>query len=144
MNEYHATHAQQLLPGATTEKFFSLDEARDALPLVRRIMGDIMVQFRLIQRIRKHRARAAKLGRIEALNALENRGIETATRLRDLIRELESIGCEVCDPEQGYVHFPTLQDHCVARFCWKYGENTIIFQHDANGCGDRHAILVDA
>ncbi|REJ82625.1 MAG: DUF2203 family protein [Planctomycetota bacterium] len=137
------------LPPATRQ--FTLDEANRTLPLVRRIVRDIVVLFADVQQ------RFERLSDIEgdpdsisiggnSLSGDELREMQAdldadQDRLRDFFHELAEIGAELKDPITGLVDFPTVVDGVDAYLCWKLGEDEIGFWHRQDtGFAGRHSV----
>ena len=117
-------------------RFFTLERARCALPLVRRITTDIVDQHRYVCELedRCHQSGAASND-----NALRERYAAALDRLRDLIDELAAVGCELRDWRRGIVDFPAYHEGRRIEFCWRLGEADITHWHDpdAGFCGRR-------
>jgi hypothetical protein len=122
-------------------KLFTLAEANQTLPLVRRIVEDIA---------RLHDAAVEARGRMEAL-AQEGKTIraqEAHDRLEDLvieltgfIAELESLGCQCKDTARGLVDFPARVGGRTVLLCWRRGEPEIKFWHELDaGFGGRRPV----
>jgi hypothetical protein len=113
-------------------KIFTPYEATRTLPLVRRIVADVL------ERGRELRA----LGRKESLTAdEEERGAELAAALEEHYLELERIGCSFRSPDFsfGLVDFPAVIDGEPVHLCWRDDEPTLRFYHppDAGFAGRR-------
>jgi hypothetical protein len=120
---------------------FTVEQANQSLPLVRRILRDVVTQYRLVERIQKRRRRLACQGRLDELKAVEARGLEAARRLSDLLGELASIGCEVRDYQRGCVDFPAVRNGREIYLCWKLNEDHVEFWHERHvGEGGRQPI----
>jgi hypothetical protein len=112
------------------KRVFSLAEANRTLPLVSRIIRDVVRAAGAMGRVR---------ARILAMNAagLRERAEEEGRRLDALeqevegfVREIEEIGCVLKDPEVGLVDFPARHGGKTVFLCWKMGEREILFYHD--------------
>lgn len=93
-----------------TERFFSLEEANRTLPLVRRIVEDIVDQVR--------DSGAA--------------GDERAERIGELVRELEALGCHFKGVDDGLVDWYSLYAGRPVLLCWKLGEPEIAWWHQVD------------
>ena len=112
------------------KKLFNLEEANNTLPLVSRIIGDIV---RVNGEVRE------AYGRVRALTE-EGRSVkaeEAEDQLRDLVHqvqehvdELSEIGCVCKDPNLGLVDFPARIEHRIVFLCWKTGEPEIRYWHE--------------
>jgi hypothetical protein len=117
---------------------FSLNLAQRMLPLVERIIADILeCQQKSAKltpeqdRLQRHRReltwpeRHRRYRLEEELSAVENRRLEVVDELREL-------GIALLDPEQGRVGFPTIVNDRRACFSWSPSEENIRFWHFAD------------
>jgi len=115
---------------ATTKKYFRLAEANRALTLVRRIVADIVAEYRRLRELHEtHRAFDAR-GDVPAAERAREEYAAVTDHLAELREELEEIGCELKDYEQGVVDFPARLDGREVLLCWKLGENRIEHWHE--------------
>lgn len=106
-----------------TTKTFSIHEANKTLPLVRRIVKDILVAGRETQRIANEFQG----------ESLENPALKRfADELKSFVSELEEIGCIYNDWtfRVGYVDFPSIIENREVFLCWKYDEEKIQFYRE--------------
>lgn len=113
------------------QKLFKLEEARSTLPLVSRIVSDIVeVTARMkavYLEIREVAEEGSSRGR---LDELQDRLNELADGRSEFLEELSGLGIEIKDPNIGLVDFPALLDERVVYLCWKLGEETIDHWHE--------------
>lgn len=116
-------------------RLFTLEEAEHTLPLVRRIVADLVAE---------HPGWRAGVSRYEALSLAANAETgETpemvevrldvahrAERIGGFLRELEGIGCRFKGFESGLVDFPSLRNDQPIYLCWRLGEERIGAWHD--------------
>lgn len=121
----------------TDIKYFTPLEARKTLPLVKKIVKDILnnaIEMRLI---------ADDL----AGNLDEDPRIKKlAADIDGFMRELEDIGCYFKDPNFniGLVDFPSIIDGEDVFLCWQRDEDDIRFYHDINsGYSSRKLIPIE-
>ena len=107
---------------------FTLAQANSALPLVKRIVGDIVKTHGLILRLQAEMDRAA--GKEQA--AAQSRLDESVGRLEDYVEELTEIGCELKDYQVGLIDFVGRHETRDVYLCWKLGEEKIDFWHEIN------------
>jgi hypothetical protein len=106
---------------------FTLEQANKSLPLVKRIVADIVAQ---------HSRAAASREMLEHLTAAKDVAGAQAeleasiTRLQDLIDELSDVGVELKDYEKGLVDFVGRHDGRDVYLCWKLGEEQITHWHE--------------
>ena len=111
-------------------KLFTLKEANDTLPLVSRIVKDII---RLNGDIQETHALAGELaaeGRSVKVEEAKDRLHDLVHQVAELVDELREIGCLAKGPELGLVDFPARVGSRVVFLCWKYGEEEIRFWHE--------------
>lgn len=117
-------------------KYFTPELANRSLPLVRRIVEDIVVQFARWQ------ARVREFELASASNSvatpdpraaeLEREVAGLAAELEHFQRELAALGVEVKDYVQGLVDFPAERDGRVVCLCWRLGEPAVEYWHEVD------------
>lgn len=120
-------------------KYYTLEEANNALPLVRSIVNDIVVLFgevkdrqeRLLMVRRKDDDFEPGADPYADEVAEIERGLEAdIARLQGYANELQSLGVELKDPRTGLIDFYTKIDGRDAFLCWKMGEGDIAHWHE--------------
>lgn len=122
-------------------KTFTLSEAQTLLPVLESLL-------------RKAQAASAKAGELEAeMQALSQRiflsggmqvNVAQAARrraerekslqeARDTVAEIDEIGVQVKDLEQGLLDFPCIMEGQTVLLCWKMGEKEIAYWHTMEG-----------
>ncbi|HEX9164746.1 MAG TPA: DUF2203 domain-containing protein [Gemmatimonadales bacterium] len=129
-------------------RIFSLAEADQALPLVRRITADIRVEYRAWKQAMADYELAiagvqAGEGEPDHALALREEVERRAARVQVLVEELGELGCELKDFEQGLVDFYALLDDRLVFLCWRLGEDRIAHWHEV-GAGFAGRQPVDA
>jgi hypothetical protein len=113
-------------------KQFTVEEANRTLPLVRRIVTDIVVAYKeRAGRIKEyghldHDLKDMQIRRRE-LDAELN---ELTDRINGYIEELEAIGVQFKGFEPGLVDFPSVLDGRAVLLCWKLGEGQVTYYHE--------------
>ncbi|MDB5341026.1 MAG: hypothetical protein JWN70_6645 [Planctomycetaceae bacterium] len=137
---------------ANLKKYFSVEEANHALPLVRSIVGDI-VSFHTDLHARRDRLQAVKRRNSasrgsmppeynEELTQMENDLDRDAEKLQGFIAELEALGVELKDLSKGLVDFPGLIEGREVCLCWMLGESEVAFWHEvAAGFMGRQSLM---
>jgi hypothetical protein len=119
----------------TPPRHFTLDQANRALPLVRRIVKDI---------VQAH-DKAAHL-QAEALTGLAKPEVhaelrQLLQRLQEYAAELTEIGCDLKDPSIGLIDFIARHQDRDVCLCWKLDEAAITHWHELTaGYGGRQPI----
>ena len=127
---------------ANLKKYFSVEEANHALPLVRSIVADI-VSFHSDLRERHERLQSVKRRNSslrgsmptefnEELTQMENDLHNDAGKLQGFIDELQALGVEVKDLGKGLVDFPGLIEGREVCLCWMLGESEVAFWHEVD------------
>ena len=105
---------------------FTVAQANSTLPLVKRIVGDIVKAHAQAISIQAELDTYASRQRAIAQNELEH----LMTRLEDYLDELTEVGCELKDYQMGLIDFTGRhQGHDVC-LCWKLGEEKIAYWHE--------------
>lgn len=130
-------------PDLSDVRFFSLEEADRMLPLVRRIVEDIMEQWRELEPL---------IARWQAL-PVERRGEGPARELKadldaraarvdGLVGELQDLGCYFKGFQEGLVDWYSLYAGRPVYLCWKLGEPGVEWWHQVDaGFSGRQPIL---
>ena len=117
-------------------QLFTVDHANRTLPLVRRIVEDI---------VREHRRWQEAIVELDLLvsavradlpdpraAALE-REIQMVARDIDVFQgELDALGIQLKDRRIGLIDFPSEMDGRRVLLCWRLGETSVQFWHDEN------------
>jgi hypothetical protein len=114
------------------KKYFTLVEARRALPLVKRIAHDLQAaqkeRIRLHGLMNAHRERP--MAELEALAAQFERLTDQMERL---LAELTQLGVQLKDASTGLLDFPAMHEGREVLLCWKGDEETITHWHEVYG-----------
>lgn len=131
-----------------TRKHFTLAEANRTLPLVKRIVADIVTlhpQWRdLVYRYELVAAQSRPdWGESPEQIGLRSDVERVARQINDYLLELEQIGCVFKGFDQGLVDFYGQLDGRDIFWCWKAGEERIEHWHEVDaGYGGRQPIPV--
>lgn len=140
------------MAASETKKIFTLEEANNALPLVRAIVTDIVTKYgevserkARLDQIRESR-KASGGGRNdmyrEELIQVEEELDKEITRLQEFIEELDDLGVELKDISRGLVDFRGLMDGREVYLCWLLGEEEVGHWHELDaGFAGRHSLL---
>ncbi len=119
--------APQRSPASRNVRRFTLEQANKSLPLVRRIVTDI---------VNTHALASARRDAVENAHgtkeaAVAQQSLEMAVaRLDDLEDELEDVGAHLKDHQTGLVDFVGRHDGRDVYLCWKLGEESITHWHE--------------
>lgn len=143
------------MSAAAVKRYFTPEEANQALPLVRAIVGDIVRQFhdvrerkeRLeqIRELRGAKARDANDVYSEEVSQMEDDLEKDASVLQGYVEELDKIGVQLKDVSRGLVDFPSLMDGREVYLCWLLGEEEVTHWHELDaGFQGRQSLLADS
>ena len=118
-------------------RFFTVEEANRTLPLVSRIMADIVEENERLQELlpalKEVRARVRRSpAAVPELEGLRQEVATISARLESYLAELHQIGCVFKGP-QGLVDFYALRDGKPVFLCWRHGEDEIRYWHELDG-----------
>ena len=111
------------------KKHFTLAEANRSLILVRRIVSDIVDDYKQLRELHETYQALDEKGEATRAEEARQRYVTVTDHLSELREELEDIGCELKDFEVGLVDFPSLRDGREIFFCWKLGEDEVGYWH---------------
>ena len=106
---------------------FTLAEANKTLPLVRKIVGDV---------VKTHDQAHSLKDRVDQITDGKDRAkvqveLDAAmNKLRGYVTELTDIGCELKDSQSGLIDFVGQHQGREVYLCWRLGEDRIHFWHE--------------
>lgn len=118
--------------------YFTVTQANKTLPLVKRIVADILEDYRvwrdLMRQFELLSADATdESGESEEQKTLRTQVDDAAHRISSCMDELAQIGCVFKGFEQGLVDFHTKRDDRDVLLCWKHGEPAVEHWHELEG-----------
>ncbi len=118
-------------------KIFTVVEAERTLPLLRKILADLKIEYdewREAVAGYEVLAAASRADTGETDDLLRSRGRVTAAaaRVNDGLLELEAVGCQFKGFEEGLIDFYALRDDRLVFLCWKLGEAHITHWHEVD------------
>ncbi len=125
-------------PVEAKPKYFSVEDANKALPLVKMIVGDIVRQFEAVNEL-KQRLSSVQGERRRQTNdpyaeetAQSRAELEAEeSKLGTFVEELGKLGVMLKGPD-GLCDFPSLRDGREVCLCWKLGEPQVTHWHEKN------------
>jgi hypothetical protein len=125
-------------------RLFTVEKANRALPLVSRIVADLVREHPrwrdLVARFELAAAGARpEWGESPEMARLRRDIAEAAERINGFVKELEAIGCQLKGFEQGLVDFYGMHEGRLVFLCWQLGEAAVTHWHelDAGYAGRR-------
>ncbi len=127
-------------------KLFTVEHANRTLPLVRRIVGDIVSQYRRWQdRVREFEVVSANSTAerpADRAEELQREAQALAAEIEGFVGELTALGVEFKGYDLGLVDFPAEVDGAPAYLCWRLGEPSVQFWHGVDsGYTSRQPLL---
>lgn len=118
-------------------KIFSVDEAEETLPLVRRVIQDLTDEYpRWRGAVADYEVLSggakADNGETDELLSARQRVMAHAERINECLRELEQIGCVFKGFENGLVDFYALREDRLVFLCWQLGEEHVSHWHEVD------------
>lgn len=118
-----------------TPKLFTIEKARETLPLVQQITRDIVDAHLILEglkdTVRKESRRFSRF-KLEELEQsgqhsrkIQDQRKSLETRLQGLKKELEALGCALLDGPRGVIGYPGFLGNELVHYCWLYGEPDI-------------------
>ncbi len=117
-------------------QLFTVDHANRTLPLVRRIIEDV---------VREHRRWQEAIVELDLLvsgvraDLPDSRAVALEREIQGIAREidqfqaeLESLGIQLKDRRIGLIDFPSEMDGRRVLLCWRLGEASVQYWHDEN------------
>jgi hypothetical protein len=119
----------------SSHKLFTLAEANRTLPLVKRIVQDIMTVYPQWKDLVAQYELVAAQAKPEWGESTEQLNLKAqvdavAARINSFLRELEQVGCEFKGFDEGLVDFHGRLEEREILWCWKSGEDRISHWHE--------------
>ncbi|HVZ79009.1 MAG TPA: DUF2203 domain-containing protein [Gemmatimonadaceae bacterium] len=115
-------------------QLFTVEQANATLPLVRRIVEDIVQAHRAwrdkILELDLAASGTSAPGAAEHAAQLEREVQAMAHEISGFQRELDALGIELKDPRLGLVDFPSEMNGRRVLLCWRLGEPEIQYWHE--------------
>ena len=116
------------------QRLFTVDDANRTLPLVRRIVEDVVRQHRvwrekILELDLVSSSSRAEEPRLRA-EVLEKEAQDLAKEIDGYQKELEELGIQLKDRRLGLVDFPSDMGGKRVLLCWRLGETEVQFWHE--------------
>ena len=114
------------------KRFFTVEEARQLLPSLKELMGQVMV---ISHRLEEYRDVVQELADSASSNTGGPEGtayLDIVISLQSCLTQLQETGCVLKSLQDGLVDFPHLKEGREIYLCWKYGEEDIRFWHEVD------------
>jgi hypothetical protein len=117
-------------------QLFTVEQANRTLPLVRKIVEDVVRQHKRWRETILELDLVTSTARLDESNdkaeTLERQALHLARELEGFQRELDSLGIQLKDPRLGLVDFPSEVGGRTVLLCWRLGEPEVQFWHEVD------------
>jgi hypothetical protein len=118
---------------AVYERHFTLEEAREELPALRRSFQRIHELLAVLKKGQIEIERIQKLIRSNGHGSGHPDFGAQIGELQTLVGQITDRGIEIKDLERGLIDFPHWRNGEEVYLCWLYGEEDILFWHTLEG-----------
>ena len=120
----------------TKRRYFTVEEANRALPLVKVIVGDIVRQYRVVVELKQRLSAVLNTRRRPATDPYSEELAQTQAELETeeeklgrYVDELTKLGVEL-KGEDGLCDFYSIMDGREVYLCWRLGEPQVMHWHE--------------
>jgi len=113
------------------QKYFSLAEANRALILVKRVVADVVVEYRRLLDLHEAMEAAEDRSADDLSERVRQEMEEASEKLRICLHELEDVGVRLTDWSLGAVEFTSVSSGREVNLCWRYGQEGVRQWRDA-------------
>ena len=117
-------------------QLFTVEQANRTLPLVRKIVEDVVQQHRrwreAILELDLVTSTARDTDPLDRSEEIERRAVSLSRELDGYQRELEDLGIQLKDRRLGLVDFPSEIGGRSVLLCWRLGEPEVQFWHEVD------------
>ena len=129
-------------------KQFTVEQANATLPLVRRIVQDVVTHYRAWNEKLNEIDLVAASGRAADNDLADRLGAEAQAIAREIESfrlELADLGIEMKDPGIGLIDFPSTMGSRPIYLCWRLGESDVGFWHEIHaGYAGRQPLIPES
>ena len=111
-------------------RVYTLNEARSALPRIRRLMGEVQSARAEILRLRPEAWPALRKAAGNGGNVAAGQLLAHFARLEAGVKGIGQLGVVVKDVDSGLVDFLARRQGREVYICWRYGEDELVYWHD--------------
>ena len=113
--------------------FFTLQEANEALKIVRPLMDEVMKIRQKILANQPEAWPAIEKSAGNGGNPALSKMVHDFEKLDALIHKIQDTGAQIKDINIGLLDYSALKDGREVYLCWQYGEGDIAFWHEVEG-----------
>lgn len=122
-----ANPSPTVAPVDQDKKYFTLDQATQSLPYVRRVVSDITAAYRRAVALQQKMEFPLP---DQDPQVMRDEYETLMGRLNVLVDELTLVGVELKDYDKGLVDYPAIHEGREVLLCWKLGEDSIDHWHE--------------
>ena len=112
------------------DKIFTLAEAQNLLPTLRKPIEDITLQWERMRQLDPEIQKARDNAAVDGYSKFGVEYVESVSHLMALMQQIEDMGVLLKDPAKGLCDFPYIKDGRMVYLCWQLGEDSIQYWHD--------------
>jgi hypothetical protein len=112
---------------------FTPEEAERSLVFIRKVVGDVLQEYRRLLDLQEVTDTAQRDGRDSDGDQARRSMIAAVERIQKYVEELDMVGVELRDWTTGVVDFPCNAGGRKVSLCWKYGERRINSWYEEGG-----------
>ena len=134
---------------STSVKVFTVAQANSTLPLVSRIVSDVVAEHPRWRQLVAEYEVAALSSRPDTGETAEQQRLRVdidavARRIDGYARELRAVGCQLKNYEDGTIDFYARHHDRLVLLCWRLGEEAVAHWHELDtGFGGRRVITAE-
>ncbi len=122
-------------------RYYTLDEAKAALPVVKALMAQVQEARSEIIRLRPEMWPVLQKSAQNGGNAAAGSVYAQFGKLEKGVKGILNMGILVKDIDMGLIDFLSIRNGREVYLCWKHGEEDLAYWHDVNaGYGGRQPI----
>ncbi len=124
---------ERVADNMSERKYFTLEQANRTLPLVKRVVADLVSEYALWKEQMRHYEVLSAVGSTEETEeqcATMHDAQETAARISGYVEELAAVGCLLKGFDDGLVDFYGKRQGDDVFWCWKLGETRVMHWHE--------------
>jgi hypothetical protein len=111
-------------------KYFTLQEANDALNIIRPLMDEVQAIRQKILASQPEAWPAIEKSAGNGGNKAISKMVQDFEKLDALIHQIMDTGAQIKDINTGLLDFSALRDGHEVYLCWQYGEGDVAFWHE--------------
>jgi hypothetical protein len=112
------------------DKIFTLSEAQNLLPTLRKLMEEIAERWERIRELNPEIQKARDNAPLDGFSQFGVEYVELVSHLMSLMQQIKDMGVLLKDPSKGLCDFPYMKGGRMVYLCWQLGEDSIQYWHD--------------